>query len=45
MLKDKVDYVDLGVDYYNEKYKVRFLRHLNDKAKSLGFQPIPTATQ
>ena len=45
MLKDKVDYVDLGENYYNENYKARLIRNLNDKAKSLGFQLIPTATQ
>jgi transposase len=45
MLKDKVDYVDLSENYYNENYKARLIRNLNDKAKSLGFQLIPTATQ
>jgi len=42
MLKDKVEYVDLGEDYYNEKYKARLVRNLKDKAKSLGYQLVPT---
>jgi len=44
MLKDKVEYRDPGEDYYYEKYKARLIRNLNDKAKSLGLQLIPTAT-
>lgn len=44
MLKDKVEYVDLGEDYYNEKYKSRLIHNLKEKAKSLGFQLVPTAS-
>lgn len=44
MLKDKVEYVDLGEDYYNEKYKSRLIHNLKDKAKSLGFQLVPLNT-
>jgi hypothetical protein len=44
MLKDKVEYVDLGEDYYNEKFKARLVRNLKDKAKSLGFQLVPAST-
>lgn len=44
MLKDKVDYVDLGEDYYNENYKARLIRNLHEKAKSLGLQLIPSTT-
>jgi hypothetical protein len=44
MLKDKVDYVDLGENYYNENYKARLIRNLHDKAKSFGFQLIPSAS-
>lgn len=44
MLKDKVDYVDLGENYYNENYKARLIRNLHDKAKTFGFQLIPSVT-
>ncbi len=43
MLKDKVEYVDLGEDYYNEKYKARLVRNLKDRAKSLGFHLVPAS--
>jgi len=42
MLTDKVDYVDPGVDYYNNKFKSRFINHLKLKAESFGFQLVPT---
>jgi len=32
MLKDKVEYRDPGEDYYYEKFKVRLIRTLKDKA-------------
>jgi transposase len=45
MLKDKVEYRDPGEDYYYEKFKVRLIRTLKDKASSLGLQLIPAPTQ
>jgi transposase len=42
MLKDKVEYVDLGEDYYNEQFKSRLVRNLKHKAKTLGFDLVPT---
>jgi len=45
MLKDKVEYIDLGPDYYEEKYKSRIIHSLKHKAESLGFQLIPFSTQ
>jgi len=41
MLKDKVEYVDLGENYYNEQFKSRLVRNLKDKAKALGFDLVP----
>jgi transposase len=42
MLKDNVEYVDLGEDYYNEKFKSRLIHNLKQKAHSLGFQLVPS---
>ncbi|MBU2447387.1 MAG: IS110 family transposase [Bacteroidetes bacterium] len=44
MLKYKVEYVDLGADYYNEKYKTRMLNNLKHKAELLGCELIPKTT-
>jgi transposase len=45
MLKDKVEYVDLGPDYYDEKYKSRIIHSLKNRAESLGYQLVPISTQ
>ena len=45
MLRDKVEYVDLGPDYYDEKYKSRIIHSLKNRAESLGYQLIPISTQ
>ncbi len=42
MLKFKIDYFDLGADYYEEKFKSRIIHNLKHKAESLGFQLIPS---
>lgn len=41
MLKFKVEYIDLGVDYYEEKFKSRIIHNLKHKAASLGYQLVP----
>ncbi|MFH0990377.1 MAG: IS110 family transposase, partial [bacterium] len=45
MLKFKVEYVDLVVDYYEEKFKSRILHNLQHRAKSLGYQLVPVSSQ
>ncbi|MDH5233177.1 MAG: hypothetical protein OEY38_24245 [Gammaproteobacteria bacterium] len=41
MLRDKVDFIELGVDYYERQYQERMKRNLKRKAKSLGLKLIP----
>ena len=41
MLKHQVDYVDLGADYYESKYRHREIHNLKRKATRLGFQLVP----
>lgn len=41
MLKYKVEYVDLGVDFYEQKLKSRIIHNLKYKAQSFGFQLVP----
>lgn len=36
MLKTRTEYIDLGVDYYQSRYKERMLRNLKRKAKAFG---------
>ncbi len=43
MLKDKKEYVDLGADYYEFKYREREIRKLKQKATRLGLQVVPIA--
>ena len=43
MLKYKKEYVDLGADYYEFKYREREVRKLKQKATRLGFQVVPIA--
>lgn len=40
MLQEKVEYVDLGADYYEEKYKEREIKKLKRKAAKLGLQVV-----
>lgn len=40
MLKYKRDYVDLGQSYYEERYKERVIRNLQNRAKQFGFQLV-----
>lgn len=45
MLRDKVEYRDLGVDYYEQKYKSRIMHNLKNRAESFGYQLVPISTQ
>lgn len=42
MLKLGRDYVDIGQEAYEARYKERILKHLARKAKDFGFQLVPT---
>jgi len=41
MLKNKTEYRDPGVDYYEQRYRERLLNSLQKKAATLGFQLVP----
>lgn len=45
MLKNRTSYIDLGQDYYEERYQSRLVQNLKRKAKHLGFELVPTAGQ
>ncbi len=45
MLKQGSAYVDAGQDYYERQYKQRAVRSLEQRAKSLGFDLVPAASQ
>jgi hypothetical protein len=45
MLKNGTSYVDVGQDYYEERYQTRIIQNLKRKAKHLGFELIPTGGQ
>jgi hypothetical protein len=40
MLKYRVDYVDPGQDYYEQKYRERIIKNLQRKAQELGMQLV-----
>jgi transposase len=40
MLKTRTEYKDLGVDYYQNRYKERMLRNLKRKAKAFGLNLV-----
>jgi len=42
MLKNRTEYKDLGVDYYQNRYKERTLRNLKRKAKMFGLELVNT---
>ena len=44
LLTRGTNYVELGQQAYEQRYKERRLDHLKVKAKSLGFQLVPCAT-
>ena len=41
MLKNKVEYVDLGEDYYDVRARRRAIHNLKRRAKLLGFEVVP----
>jgi transposase len=43
MLKNRTDYVDPGVTYYEQQYRDRTIRNLKRKAASLGMDLVPMA--
>ncbi len=45
MLKYGSAYVDAGQDYYERQYKERIVRNLQQRAKALGFELVPTALE
>ncbi len=45
MLKHGTAYVDAGQDYYERQYKERVVRNLERRARSLGFELVPTALE
>jgi hypothetical protein len=45
MLKQGTSYTDAGQDYYEQQYKQRVVRGLERRAKSLGFELVPTAPE
>lgn len=40
MLKYQVEYVDLGIDYYEAKHREREIKRLQKKAEKLGFELV-----
>jgi transposase len=43
MLKYRVQYIDPGQDYYEQKYRDRVIKNLQRKAQELGMQLVPAA--
>ena len=43
MLKNGVEYIETGQDYYEKRYRERIIKNLSAKAKSLGFNLIEGA--
>ena len=41
MLKRREEYVDPGASYYQEKYRERVVKNLEQKADKLGYKLVP----
>lgn len=41
MLKYQVEYIDLGAEFYEEKYRKRVVNNLKSKAVKFGFELVP----
>lgn len=41
MLKNGIEYVESGQDYYDKQYKDRVLKNVLNQAKALGFELVP----
>ena len=42
MLKNRTEYKDLGVEYYQNRYKERMLKNLKRSAKAFGLELVDT---
>lgn len=45
MLKNGTEYIDVGQDYYEQRYKSRVVQNLKKRAQQLGFELVETAPQ
>lgn len=45
MLKNRTEYKDLGVEYYQNRYKERMLKNLKRSAKAFGLELVDTKQQ
>jgi hypothetical protein len=45
LLKHGTEYSDTGQDYNERQYKERLVRNLQQRAKALGFELVPTAVE
>jgi transposase len=45
MLKHGTAYVDAGQEYYERQYQARVVRSLEQRAKTLGFELVPTPSE
>jgi len=45
MLKNGTSYVDVGQDYYEERYQARVIENLKRKAKQFGFELTPSGAK
>jgi len=45
MIKNGIEYNDLGQDYYENKYRERVIKNLSSRAKMLGFSLIENPTK
>jgi hypothetical protein len=43
MLKYRVQYIDPGHDYYEQRYRDRVIKNLQRKTQELGMQLVPAA--
>ncbi|MCB0256064.1 MAG: IS110 family transposase, partial [Anaerolineae bacterium] len=44
MLKNHTSYIDPGPDYYEQRYRDRTIRNLEQKAAKYGLQLVPTTS-
>jgi hypothetical protein len=40
MLRNGMEYIETGQDYYEKQYRDRVIKSLSNRAKSLGFELI-----
>ncbi len=45
MLRYGTAYVDMGQDYYEQRYKDRVIQNLTRRAKELGFELVPKSVE